>query len=64
VANGNGALRPATPQSGIILLTEMEKHAIANALEYTGGDRVMAAYLRGIGRATLYRKPKEYRLLS
>ena len=63
-ANGNGAPRPATPQSGIIPLTEMEKHAILNALEYTKGDRVMAAYLLGIGRTTLYRKLKEYRLVS
>ncbi len=64
VANGNGAPRPAPPQSGIIPLTEMEKHAILNALEYTKGDRVMAAYLLGIGRTTLYRKLKEYRLVS
>jgi transcriptional regulator of acetoin/glycerol metabolism len=42
----------------------MEKHAIRHALEYTKGDRVMAAYLLGIGRTTLYRKLKEYRLVS
>ncbi|MBZ5594535.1 MAG: sigma-54 dependent transcriptional regulator [Acidobacteriia bacterium] len=53
-----------TPQSGIIPLTEMEKQAIQHALEYTKGDRVMAAYLLGIGRTTLYRKLKEYRLVS
>jgi transcriptional regulator of acetoin/glycerol metabolism len=64
VANANGASRPAPPQSGIIPLTEMEKLAILNALEYTKGDRVMAAYLLGIGRTTLYRKLKEYRLVS
>jgi DNA-binding NtrC family response regulator len=64
VATGNGAPRPVAPQSGIIPLTEMEKHAILNALEYTKGDRVMAAYLLGIGRTTLYRKLKEYRLVS
>ncbi len=63
-ANANGASRPIAPQSGIIPLTEMEKHAILNALEYTKGDRVMAAYLLGIGRTTLYRKLKEYRLVS
>jgi DNA-binding NtrC family response regulator len=45
-------------------LTEVEKHAIQHALEYTKGDRVMAAYLLGIGRTTLYRKLKEYRLDS
>jgi DNA-binding NtrC family response regulator len=67
VAAGAGvsATRPQTaPQSGIIPLTEMEKHAIQHALEYTKGDRVMAAYLLGIGRTTLYRKLKEYRLVS
>jgi DNA-binding NtrC family response regulator len=53
----------AAPQSGIIPLTEMEKRAIREALEYTKGDRVMAAYLLGIGRTTLYRKLKEYRLV-
>ena len=54
----------APAQSGIIPLTEMEKRAIREALEYTKGDRVMAAYLLGIGRTTLYRKLKEYRLVS
>jgi DNA-binding NtrC family response regulator len=43
-------------------LTEMEKSAILRALEFTKGDRVMAAHLLGIGRTTLYRKLKEYRL--
>lgn len=64
VAGANGAAppRPAVPQSGIIPLTEMEKHAILNALEYTKGDRATAALLLGIGRTTLYRKLKEYGL--
>ena len=59
-----GGAPPPAPQSGIIPLTEMEKRAIQQALEYTKGDRVMAAYLLGIGRTTLYRKLKEYRLVS
>lgn len=63
-ATGNGASRPAAPQSGIIPLMEMEKLAIMNALEYTKGDRATAAYLLGIGRTTLYRKLKEYRLAN
>jgi two-component system response regulator HydG len=59
---GISAARPQTaPQSGIIPLTEVGKHAIQHALQYTKGDRVMAAYLLGIGRTTLYRKLKEYR---
>ncbi len=43
-------------------LTEMERDAIIRALEYTKGDRVLAAHLLGIGRTTLYRKLKEYHL--
>ena len=36
--------------------------AIMDALEYTKGDRAIAANLLGIGRTTLYRKLKEYQL--
>jgi transcriptional regulator with PAS, ATPase and Fis domain len=46
----------------VIPLTQMEKQAIVNALEYTNGDRAVAAHLLGIGRTTLYRKLKEYQL--
>ena len=38
----------------------LERRAILNALEYTKGDRAIAAHLLGIGRTTLYRKLKEY----
>jgi len=48
--------------SGVIPLTELERRAIMNALEYTKGDRAVAAHLLGIGRTTLYRKLKEYNL--
>jgi DNA-binding NtrC family response regulator len=54
----------AISPSGIIPLMEMERRAILHALEYTKGDRVIAAHLLGIGRTTLYRKLKEYRLDS
>ncbi len=47
---------------GVIPLPELERRAIVNALEYTKGDRAIAAHLLGIGRTTLYRKLKEYRL--
>jgi DNA-binding NtrC family response regulator len=47
---------------GVIPLTELERRAIMNALEYTKGDRAIAAHLLGIGRTTLYRKLKEYNL--
>jgi transcriptional regulator with PAS, ATPase and Fis domain len=46
----------------IIPLMELERRAIMNALEYTQGDRAVAAHLLGIGRTTLYRKLKEYKL--
>jgi DNA-binding NtrC family response regulator len=48
--------------SAVIPLSEMERDAIVNALEYTKGDRMMAAHLLGIGRTTLYRKLKEYNI--
>jgi len=51
------APRPAGP---VLSLPEIEKRTILQALEYTKGDRLMAAHLLGIGRTTLYRKLKEY----
>jgi transcriptional regulator of acetoin/glycerol metabolism len=48
----------------VIPLIELERRAIMNALEYTKGDRAVAAHLLGIGRTTLYRKLKEYQLDS
>lgn len=51
------------PQNApIIPLMELERRAIMNALDYTKGDRAVAAHLLGIGRTTLYRKLKEYQL--
>jgi DNA-binding NtrC family response regulator len=50
-----------TPQ-GVIPLHELERQAIVKALEYTRGDRTVAAQMLGIGRTTLYRKLKEYRM--
>ena len=46
----------------IVPLNQMERKAIIEALEYTKGDRAVAANLLGIGRTTLYRKLKEYQL--
>jgi DNA-binding NtrC family response regulator len=63
-----GGTAEATPPfgavPGVIPLVELEKRAILNALEYTKGDRAVAAHLLGIGRTTLYRKLKEYQLAS
>ena len=44
----------------VVPLPELEKKAILQAIEYTKGDRTVAAALLGIGRTTLYRKLKEY----
>ena len=38
----------------------LEQQAIQQALQATGGDRVRAAKLLGIGKTTIYRKLKEY----
>lgn len=46
----------------VLPLMELEKRAIRQALEYTRGDRGVAATLLGIGRTTLYRKLKEYQM--
>jgi len=48
--------------SPVLPLNEVERRAIMGALEYTKGDRAVAAHLLGIGRTTLYRKLKEYQL--
>lgn len=52
----------SAPQSPVISLPDTERKAIARALEATGGERGKAARLLGIGRTTLYRKMKEYRI--
>jgi transcriptional regulator with GAF, ATPase, and Fis domain len=50
------------PRSPVISIPESEKDAIQRALASTGGQREKAARILGIGRTTLYRKMKEYRL--
>ncbi len=55
---------PPAPRRPIVPLSEVERKAILDALDYTNGDRACAANLLGIGRTTLYRKLKEYRLAS
>ncbi len=52
------AVNPGT----IVPLAELERRAILHALDYTKGDRAIAAHLLGIGRTTLYRKLKEYEI--
>ena len=41
-------------------LDELERRAIMRALRESGGDKLVAARLLGIGKTTLYRKLKEY----
>ncbi len=50
------------PPERVLSLEELEKQAIAEALLFTRGDRAHAALLLGIGRTTLYRKLKLYRM--
>jgi transcriptional regulator of acetoin/glycerol metabolism len=64
-ATPSGIPVAAVPGPGsIIPLMELERRAILHALDYTKGDRAIAAHLLGIGRTTLYRKLKEYEIAS
>lgn len=54
----------SAPQCPVIPLVELERRAIAEALRYTKGDRNLAAMLLGIGRTTLYRKIKDFKIGS
>ena len=51
---------PDTP-TAVIPLEDMERQAIERALASTGGDKMLAARLLGIGKTTLYRKLGKYR---
>jgi DNA-binding NtrC family response regulator len=65
VVGGNRAAapQPSVPH-GVVPLQELERRAIEHALQQTRGDRTTAAQLLGIGRTTLYRKLKEYRIVE
>ncbi|MEM9072604.1 MAG: helix-turn-helix domain-containing protein [Myxococcota bacterium] len=52
-------VRPSTPEGSLV---DMEKRAIAAALEASGGNRKRAAARLGIGVRTLYEKLKRYGL--
>ena len=52
------------PRPNGLFLPAVEKETILKALETTHGDRAKAAQLLGIGRTTLYRKLKEYKIES
>ena len=44
----------------LVPLEELERRAILRALRESGGDKLLAARLLGIGKTTLYRKLKQY----
>ena len=52
--------RATSSDGSVIPLEEMERQAILRALASTGGDKVLAARMLGIGKTTLYRKLRQY----
>lgn len=66
VASGDADGADGPPAAGGSLagasLEQLEKRAIRETLQLTGGNREKAARLLGIGERTLYRKLKEYGL--
>ncbi|MEY4674380.1 MAG: hypothetical protein RL148_2164 [Planctomycetota bacterium] len=63
VAAKQSAARDAADESSIRPFEEVEKEVLAHALVATGGNVRRAAQLLGIGRATLYRKIQQFKLL-
>jgi two-component system response regulator HydG len=51
---------PTVSNDELLPLEELERRAIFRALRETGGDKLAAARLLGIGKTTLYRKLKLY----
>jgi transcriptional regulator with PAS, ATPase and Fis domain len=57
----NGSSNRSLPDvNELVSLAELERRAILNALQETGGDKLAAAHHLGIGKTTLYRKLKEF----
>src|SRR5215470_273051 len=53
------------PERDVLLpLEELERRAILRTLRETGGDKLAAARMLGIGKTTLYRKLKQYHLAA
>ncbi len=57
-----GAASKEAGDAGVTTLAELERQAILNAIRALNGDKLQAARLLGIGKTTLYRKLKEYRI--
>ncbi|HLJ41417.1 MAG TPA: sigma-54 dependent transcriptional regulator [Candidatus Acidoferrales bacterium] len=51
---------PMPANDDLVPLEELERRAILRALRESGGDKLIAARLLGIGKTTLYRKLKQY----
>ncbi|MGH9713951.1 MAG: sigma-54-dependent transcriptional regulator [Candidatus Acidiferrales bacterium] len=56
--HGTGERLPHNDE--LLPLEELERRAILHALRESGGDKLAAARLLGIGKTTLYRKLKQY----
>src|SRR6202163_555088 len=52
----------APEKDEILPLEELERRAILRTLRETGGDKLSAARMLGIGKTTLYRKLKQYHM--
>jgi DNA-binding NtrC family response regulator len=52
----------APQRDEMLPLEELERRAILRTLRETGGDKLAAARMLGIGKTTLYRKLKQYRV--
>jgi DNA-binding NtrC family response regulator len=59
---GTGERMPQIDE--VLPLDELERRAILRALRESGGDKLAAARLLGIGKTTLYRKLKQYEAAS
>jgi two-component system response regulator HydG len=58
------AAEAAAEQGKILPIAELEKRAILSTLEQLNGDKLLAARMLGIGKTTLYRKLKEYGVVT
>ena len=64
VAAQQGIESSSSAPSDVMPMSEVEKQAILRALEKTGGNRIKAAQMLGIGLRTLQTKLKEYGMVG
>lgn len=58
--SGGQPLSPPAVEAALLPLAEVERQHILRTLEYTNGNRAMAAQLLGIDRVSLWRKLRSY----